>query len=94
MIQIKIGENQPIDCENCQNKQGYMYSDLMRTHYTTYHQADGLHDGGSYSESSRIINNGVTPYCTNCGSKLNFKLIRENTEILKTKKYVSKSYFF
>jgi hypothetical protein len=90
---IKIGEEQPVACENCENKEGYQYSDFMKLHYITFHDKEGKHEGGSYSEGGTIINKGITPYCCNCGNKLNFKLVREHLETLDAKQYPKGSYF-
>ena len=90
---IFIGEKQPVECDNCQSKEGYQYSDFMKLHYTTFHDKKGKHDGGSYSESAIILNKGITPYCLNCGERLKFKLIRESIEELEKKKHHKNSYF-
>lgn len=79
---IKVGEPQPVKCDGCDDFCGYQYSDHMKLHYTTIHDADGSHLGGQYSDYSRILNNGITPYCANCGDRLKFKLIREDSEEL------------
>ena len=90
---IFIGEKQPVECSNCESKEGYQYSDFMKLHYTTFHDKEGKHDGGTYSESSVILNKGITPYCLNCGERLKFKLIRESIEELEKKKHHENSYF-
>ena len=90
---IKIGEEQPLECDNCESKEGYQYSDFMKLHYTTFHDKEGKHEGGAYSEGGTIINKGITPYCCNCGTKLNFKLMREQLETLEAKKYPKNSVF-
>lgn len=93
MIQIKIGEQQPIECEICNFKYGYQYSDFMKVHYTVFHDSEGKHEGGAYSEGCTMLNKGITPYCTNCGHKLKFKLIRHDFEITEAKKYPKGSRF-
>ena len=90
---IFVGEKQPVKCDNCESKEGYQYYDFIKLHYTTFHDKDGKHDGGSYSESSVILNKGITPYCLNCGERLKFKLIREKIEELEKKKHHKNSYF-
>jgi hypothetical protein len=90
---IKIGEHQPVDCENCKSKEGYQYSDFMKLHYTTFHDKEGKQEGGQYSEGASFQNKGITPYCCNCGKKLKFKLIREDLETLEAKKHPKGSYF-
>jgi len=83
MKKIKIGEPQPVDCNNCQSKEGYQYSDFMKLHYTIFHDSKGKYESGTYSDGCTMLNKAVTVYCINCGKKLKFKLIRENFEILK-----------
>jgi hypothetical protein len=90
---IFIGEKQPVECDNCKSKEGYEYSDFMKLHYTTFHDKEGKHDGGHYSESGTILNKGITPYCLNCGERLKFKLIRESIEELEAKKHHKNSFF-
>ena len=93
MQRIKIGEIQPIECDNCQAKEGYQYSDYMNLHYTTFHDSEGKHEGGQYSEGCKQLNKATTPYCLNCGKRLKFKLIRETFEELEAKKYAKGSRF-
>lgn len=90
---IHIGEKQPVNCEKCNDKLGYQYSDYMSLHYTSFHDSDGKHEGGEYSESSRKKHLATTPYCINCGSKLKFKLIRTESEQTEKKQYSKNSYF-
>lgn len=75
-IIIEVGDPQPIDCSKCNRKHGYQFSDLMKIHYTTIFEENGDHWGGCYSEGGSMLNEGVTPYCANCGTKLSFKLKR------------------
>jgi len=82
MQKIKVGENQPVDCNKCESKQGYQYSDFMSLHYTVFHNKNGAYEGGQYSEGAKILNKAITPYCCNCGKRLGFKLNREHSEIL------------
>mgnify|MGYP000486467178 CR=1 FL=1 len=79
---IKIGEPQPVDCENCGDKMGYQYTDYGNIHYTIIHKPNGYYEMGAYSDGWKYLNQSVTPFCSNCGEKLKFKLIRLNGEIL------------
>jgi DNA-directed RNA polymerase subunit N (RpoN/RPB10) len=79
---INIGDPQPLKCRSCNSKQGYQYSDHLKLHYTTTHESCGKHYGGFYSEYSQVLNEGKTPYCMNCGSKLDFKIKRVKIEVL------------
>lgn len=87
---IKVGEKQPVPCDKC-GYEGYSYSDYMKIHYVSYHDAEGYYMEGAYSESTMIINNGVTPYCSNCGDRLKFKLIRIDREIVKEKTFIERA---
>jgi DNA-directed RNA polymerase subunit RPC12/RpoP len=73
-IEISHGDPQPIDCPKCEDKGGYQVSDTIAIAYTDFFCADGTRDGGAYSDYQRIINEGRTAYCRNCGSKLGFKI--------------------
>lgn len=90
---ILIGEKQPVNCEKCNDKLGYQYSDYMSLHYTSFHDSDGKYECGKYSESSKNKHLATTPYCINCGSKLKFKLIRTESEQTEKKQYPKNSYF-
>lgn len=77
MISIKLNEPQPAECPKCKSYEGYQYSDYMKVHYTSQHDAEGKYEGGEYSHG-RIINEAVSTFCCNCGTRLPFKLVREN----------------
>lgn len=78
-ISIKINEKQPLPCPNCEDCMGYQYFDLFRMGYISYHGADGVYKGGEYNDG-KLINKAKTAYCSNCGTKLPFKLIRKDNE--------------
>lgn len=80
MVEIKINDPQPIDCPNCKSKEGYQYSDYMSVHYTSHHSSEGKYESGAYSDGCKMINQAKNAYCTNCGKKLPFKLIRKSFE--------------
>lgn len=63
-------------CSNCGGYYGYQYSDLYRMSYTSVHGKNGAYEGGQYNDGTSL-NRGKTAYCSNCGEKLPFKLIRE-----------------
>lgn len=75
-ITIKITEPQPLPCPNCKEFNGYQYVDLYRMGYTSIHNANGEYEGGEYNNGV-LLNKGKTAYCSNCGTKLTFKLERE-----------------
>lgn len=81
MEKIKPGDPQPLPCSKCGDKMGYALSDLLSLNYTTYYLSDGAHDGGRYSDYQRVINEGKTAMCFNCGEKLDFKLDRSEQTI-------------
>ena len=72
----KEGEPQPVECYICNEKRGYSFSDYMKTHYITDYNSDGSFELGSYSDYQPTINNGKTPYCMECQTRLKFKLDR------------------
>lgn len=76
---IRIGEAQPLPCPDCGGYYGYNYSDLFRMSYTSEHNAAGKYEGGAYSDGTSL-NKAKTAYCSNCGCKLPFRLIREDGE--------------
>lgn len=86
MLVIKINEEQPLPCPKCKEKFGYQYSDTFRMHYTSFHDAEGKYEGGEYSDGN-CLNRAVTVYCTNCCTKLPFKLKRERFETVNNKNY-------
>lgn len=71
---INAGDPQPVDCNNCEGKFGYQQSDYIKVHFVSMFKASGAADGGFYGNSQRIINQGITCYCTNCFEPLKFKL--------------------
>jgi hypothetical protein len=79
---INISDPQPIPCPKCKKIEGYFYSDHMSVHYTTYHLPDGKHECSAYSESSQILNYAKNAFCSNCGTKLPFRLNRSPFEEL------------
>lgn len=76
MPTIKPGEPQPVDCPKCKSPEGYQFSDYMKIHYDTIYNADGSHWGGVYSDGCKMVNVGLTAHCSNCGTKLPFKMDR------------------
>lgn len=82
MEKIKVGEPQPVDCKTCKGKEGYQYNDCLQVYYSSNHNQEGNLLYANYSDSSKTINRSVTPYCINCGEKLNFKLIRNPSEVI------------
>jgi hypothetical protein len=92
-ISIKVGEGQPVDCPNCEKKNGYHYADYMKIHYTSFHSENGKLDSGAYTDSSTLLNAGKTAYCNQCLERLPFKLEREDGEELKSDIKHSKSWF-
>ena len=76
-LQINIGDPQPIPCDKCGGMHGYQYSDYISIHYDCIYEADGSYYGGVYSDFSRTLNKGVTAYCSNCGFRLKFDIIRD-----------------
>lgn len=76
-VTIKEGESQPTDCPNCEDKMGYAVTDYLKTHYTTYRNADGSFESGSYSDFQPVIHRGKTAVCANCNTKLPFWVERE-----------------
>lgn len=76
-LTIKEGHAQPMDCPRCKEKFGYATSDLIKTHYTTYRNADGSFDSGQYSDYQPTIHKGKTAVCCNCNEKLPFWVERE-----------------
>ena len=80
MIEIKINEPQPKPCPKCKEKHGYQYSDYMSVHYTSQHTADGKYEGGAYSDGCKMHHLAKNAYCSNCGTKLPFKLNRKSHE--------------
>jgi len=91
MTSIKVGEPQPVPCDKCGDKYGYAYSDYMTVNYQSEHYPDGDFEQGSYSDFSRTINKGKTPYCSNCGCKLRFKLDRVDSEEIITESFFDKT---
>jgi hypothetical protein len=81
MKAIKINEPQPSPCPKCGGYEGYRYYDQYKMHYATTHSADGKYAGGQI-EMGRLIHKAVTAYCINCGSRLDFKLVREDCETI------------
>ena len=79
MKTIKINDPQPVACIMCGGFYGYEYSDLYRLHYMSVHKASGEYERGDYS-SGRLIHKAKSAFCANCGAKLPFKLIREDSE--------------
>lgn len=75
-ITINRGDKQPLKCGNCDGFEGYCVADHLKTHYTTYYTHDGELEQGAYSDYQPVINQGVTAYCSNCGTRLKFKLRR------------------
>lgn len=76
MIEINIGDEQPEECPRCKDKYGYQYYDSLRTHYIIRHTKSGESDGGDYSEYQPLIHAGKKAYCSNCGKRLLFNVIR------------------
>lgn len=76
MPTIKPGEPQPIDCPKCNISHGYQFEDYMKVHYREIYEADGIKWGGAYSDGCSMINEGTTAYCSNCASRLPFKIDR------------------
>ena len=76
MYKIKPGEPQPEPCNHCGGKYGYQFTDYMRTNYSYSHNARGEYELGFYSEMPNVTNRGKTAFCTNCGNRLKFKIIR------------------
>jgi len=74
MISIKRGDPQPLPCPNCESKMGYQVSDTIRTRYVEFYHEDGESDGGMYSDSQTLINEGVRAFCANCLGSLPFKM--------------------
>lgn len=75
MISIKLNEPQPLDCPRCKEKFGYMYNDMFRMSYTSIHREDGKYEMGQYNDG-KCLNRGVSAFCSNCGTRLPFKLNR------------------
>jgi hypothetical protein len=80
MIEIKVNDPQPLPCPKCNAKEGYQYSDYISVHYTSHHSVDGKYEGGSYSSLCKMHNRAKSAYCLNCGTKLPFKLKRQDYE--------------
>lgn len=79
MLVIELNAPQPLDCIKCKSKEGYQYFDLFRMGYTSYHNSEGKYEGGQYNDG-RCLNKGVTTFCCNCGTKLPFKLNRNDIQ--------------
>lgn len=79
MTVIELNQPQPHDCPKCKEKFGYQYSDLFRMHYTSFHDETGKYYGGEYSSGVQL-NKAVSCFCTNCETRLPFKLKRTKTE--------------
>jgi len=88
--EINSGEKQPIPCENCNDFYGYQTSDYIKIHYTIVYDENGLHERVFYSDSQKLINEGVTPFCSNCGEKLKFKVSKYKGQVLKEKEIYEK----
>lgn len=79
---IDSGEKQPVKCYGCDGFYGYQTSDYIKIHHTVVYSQNGLYERGFYSDSVRLINEGKTPYCPNCGEKLKFKVSRYKGQVL------------
>lgn len=75
VTKIERGDPQPIPCEKC-GMEGYQFSDNIAIGFATALNSDGKLIQSGYSDYVRIINEGVTPYCANCGGRLKFKLVK------------------
>jgi hypothetical protein len=82
METIKIGEEQPVPCDHCGDYEGYQVSDYLKTHFTMSFEGDGSFMHSFYSEYQPLITAQVTPYCSNCGTRLRFKMERNKEEVL------------
>ena len=82
MIEITMGEPQPVECSVCASKKGYQISDRVKKYYTTVINNEGFFVRGFYGESEEVITLYKTPYCANCGSKLKFKVKRTLNEVI------------
>ena len=77
MKSINIGEPQPLPCKRCKNKEGYQYTETIRTTYTTRFDESGKVEGGDYGDTMKYLCGGKTAYCLNCNDKLPFKIIMD-----------------
>ena len=74
MIVIKESEPQPLDCKKCKCKYGYRVIQIIEKTFEMHYDAHGKPFLNLYNETDKIIRQLKTTYCTNCGTKLPFRV--------------------
>jgi len=80
MKSIRRGEPQPEPCPECNDFMGYQVSDYIKTHYTDVYNRNGFCNEGFYSDYQPIISRGKSAFCSNCLTRLPFKIKYEKGE--------------
>ena len=78
MIEIEVGDPQPLDCPRCKAKHGYQVSQRIQKYVDLIYTADGKYDGAAYSDFEKVRYVSKRPACANCIATLPFK-VRMNT---------------